>query len=801
MEKKRNPEVYLKLANQLEQSQKRGKLKIYLGAAPGVGKTYEMLSDALALRSQGIDVVIGAIVTHGRQDIEALYQGFEKIPLFPVEQAGHRFYTLDIEGILRRSPALVLVDEAAFSNPEGLSHAKRWQDILALIDKGIDVYTTLNVQHLESLNDVVADLIQAPVYETVPDLFLEQADTIELVDLPSQELIKRLKQGKVYLSEDVARSQANFFQKNKLEVLREFAFRVAAQKLEQSTDSNNETQLINQNGGILIYLQDSSQMSELLRAAKRLSMVLRCNWFVLYQPQTQKNRVQDLAEQLQLAESLGAKTQVIFSSDVTKSIQSFINEQQISLWMLPDYKRRWWKPTQVLEKLAQNIQNVGVYHFSARKISNSRWRVFSSHQLMGLTAILIILFIFSQSKLDYWCLALMMALGLGFYYFFRRYRWLLSSHQDQAFLLRFLQNSASIQGQIEVLQHAINYLSQQFSYPIRLYSQEKQSIYRLFPDNMGRHLADKERAIVQWVFHQGKPAGPGSSHLVHADAWYFPIQANRGCLAVLALELPPKTRLPTRDLQNLSIFLHHLALILERESTTQYEQVAVLEDFQNHLRDQLLLGLGQQLYQPLRELIELLPQELAGHSCKPLLQRLSSHLQVMNYFNQPNLVDGMSEQSIEDLILNVLQSKSSSWAKRPIHWLVEENLPKVKVHLDLMRVVIENFLDNIDQHANADDGIDISLHLHRDGLLVSFADLGPGFPDSELIKIFDYFYQVKTSHLTAGLGLGLALCERIITWHQGRIWAENRQPHGAIFNFVLPLAKPVINGQYNEPNA
>jgi two-component system sensor histidine kinase KdpD len=754
-----------------------------------------MLNDALNLRAQGMDVVIGVIVTHGRHEIESLASGFEKLSLLPVEREGHTYLTLDIDGIIRRSPGLVLVDEAALSNPLGHRHPKRWQDILELIDRGIDVYTTLNIQHLESLNDLIAELIEAPIHETIPDLFLERADTIELVDLPAEELLVRLKQGKVYLSADIARAQAHFFQKNKLEVLREFAFRVAAQKLELGVKSEYEPEVF---GGIMVYLQDEPGMPELLRAAKRLSMALKCDWYLLYIGEAKGKNFKNLGELLQLAEGLGAKIEQIFSIQIEETIKYFIDEHHIGLWILRSQTSFWKRWKNPIERLSRELLNIAIYRFSG--IEQFQLKLEKKRGFGLLVFILVSASIFLlQPQIGMSLKASFLSLCCISLYYLKRYRALLEINQYQTLMLGFFQNISGLSRQTDLLNSAYQYLSKNLDYPIRIYLRDKQQVYQCLP-LINTNLEEKEKGIVQWVFHRGKMAGPSSGNLINADALYFPIQAKRGCLAVIALEMDSQDSLSFAKRQNLMMMLHQFAIILEREKETEFAHTEVLQDFQNRLRDQLLLGLGQQLSQPLKELIELLPQELEGQSCKPLIQRLSSHLQVTDYFNHPNLEQEMTEQSMETLIANVLQMKAKTWASRPIRWLVEENLPKISMHLDLMRVVIENILDNIDHHANADDGIDISLHLHRDGLWVSIADLGPGFPELELGKIFEYFYQTQASTFSAGLGLGLALSERIISWHQGRIWAENRKPHGAIFNFILPLAKKKINGQNNEPN-
>ena len=197
-----SPEALLAAAKQ----EGRGRLKIFLGAAPGVGKTYEMLHAAQARRRDGIDVVVGVVEPHGRRETEALLEGLEVIPRRQVDYKGHLLAEMDLDAILKRRPQLVLVDELAHTNAPGSRHPKRYLDVEEIIAAGIDVFTTLNIQHVESLNDVVARITRIRVRETVPDSILDQADDIEVIDLSPEDLIKRLREGKVYVPQQAERA-------------------------------------------------------------------------------------------------------------------------------------------------------------------------------------------------------------------------------------------------------------------------------------------------------------------------------------------------------------------------------------------------------------------------------------------------------------------------------------------------------------------------------------------------------------------------------------------------------------------
>src|SRR5882762_8184262 len=224
-----SPEALLDAAKQ----EGRGRLKIFLGAAPGVGKTYEMLLSAQAKRREGVDVVIGAVETHGRRETEALLDGLKVIHRREVDYKGHRLTEMDLDAILKRRPQLVLVDELAHTNAPESRHPKRYLDVEELIAAGIDVYTTLNIQHVESLNDVVAQITRIRVRETLPDSVLDKADEIELVDLTPGDLIQRLNEGKVYVPHQAERALKHYFQPGNLTALRELALRRTAQRVDE----------------------------------------------------------------------------------------------------------------------------------------------------------------------------------------------------------------------------------------------------------------------------------------------------------------------------------------------------------------------------------------------------------------------------------------------------------------------------------------------------------------------------------------------------------------------------------------
>ena len=330
-----SPEQLLKDA----QRAGRGKLKVFLGAAPGVGKTYEMLQAAQRAKTDGVDVCVGLIETHGRVETEAQLAGLERLPRKTIDYRGRSFDELDVDGILKRRPQLVLVDEFAHSNIPGASHPKRYQDVEDLLDAGLDVWTTLNVQHLESLNDVVARITGVPVRETVPDEVLDQADEIELIDLPPEDLIRRLKEGKVYVPEQAQQALNQFFGRGALTALRELALRAAAEHIDaqmlefKSRHAVTEPWPTRERMLVCVNEQDISQT--VVRAARRIAEHRRIPWIAVHVVTPRALALSDagkdsVARNLRLAERLGAETLTVPGNDLVETLVDLARSRNAS---------------------------------------------------------------------------------------------------------------------------------------------------------------------------------------------------------------------------------------------------------------------------------------------------------------------------------------------------------------------------------------------------------------------------------------------------------------------------------------
>lgn len=338
MDNRPSPEALLQQIQQQEQAGHRGKLKIFFGSSAGVGKTYDMLKAAHQAQAQGLDVLVGLVETHGRSETAALLDGLTLLPLKEMAYRGQRLKEFDLDSALARHPDVLLVDELAHSNVPGSRHPKRWQDVEELLKAGINVYTTLNVQHLESLNDVVNQITGVAVQETLPDWFFDQANEVVLVDLPADELLTRLKEGKVYIPEKAKHAVKNFFRKGNLIALRELALRRTADLVDADMrDYRNQERISpiwNTADQLLVGIGNREYSERLIRHAARLASSLHTKWYVVH-VETPRSRHKaskqkhSVLEALRLADELGAKTEIISANSVAEGLASYAHQFNI----------------------------------------------------------------------------------------------------------------------------------------------------------------------------------------------------------------------------------------------------------------------------------------------------------------------------------------------------------------------------------------------------------------------------------------------------------------------------------------
>jgi two-component system sensor histidine kinase KdpD len=336
----------------LETKPEPAKLRIYLGAAPGVGKTYHMLNDAHLLRhQQNVDVVIGLVETHGRQETEARIQDLELIPQKVIPYRGVDLKEMDVDAILARHPNTVVVDELAHTNIPGSKNRKRYEDVVELLDAGINVMTAVNIQHLETLNDAVSRSANTTIRETVPDSFLKRADEVVNVDITVDELRTRLRQGKIYAPEKVEQSLANFFRKGNLNMLRELALRTTAEQVSNRASEYRRTQGLEQAPipeKVMVCLSTRPGTERLLRVGARIAGRLSTNWYAVYVTKPDDKGHGDpeafhrLEEYQRMARDLGAKVVSLVDRNVSDALIRFAQQENISHVVFGQSVRSRW---------------------------------------------------------------------------------------------------------------------------------------------------------------------------------------------------------------------------------------------------------------------------------------------------------------------------------------------------------------------------------------------------------------------------------------------------------------------------
>jgi two-component system sensor histidine kinase KdpD len=360
----------------LVRQRERGKLKLYIGSAAGVGKTYRMLNEAHELRRRGMDVVIGFVETHGRVDTEAQLGDLEVVPRKHIEYRGVTLEEMDVDAIIARHPQVAVVDELAHTNVPGAKRPKRWEDVIELLDDGINVISAVNVQHLESLNDVVAETLGVTVRETVPDWIVGAADQVVNLDLSAEDLRQRLQEGKIYPVEKVPAALANFFTEENLTTLRELALREVASSVDRTRE-----QIVRRAAGepekprnvdrvMVAMASDTPHTAVLLRKASRIAGRLNSDWYCVYvqTPEESADRIdatvqRKLVGNIQRAQAMGAEVVKLTAADVADALTTFANDHGVALILVGRSRRSWFHRIfrgSVVSKLVNNPHGVDV---------------------------------------------------------------------------------------------------------------------------------------------------------------------------------------------------------------------------------------------------------------------------------------------------------------------------------------------------------------------------------------------------------------------------------------------------------
>src|SRR5258707_401781 len=730
----------------------RGRLKIFLGAAPGVGKTYDMLLSAQAKRRDGVDVVGGFVETHGRRETEALLEGLDAITRQQIEYKGHLLAEMDLDAILKRRPQLVLVDELAHTNAPGSRHPKRYLDVEEIIAAGIDVFATLNIQHVESLNDAVARITRIRVRETVPDSILDQADEIEVVDLTPDDLIQRLREGKVYVPHQAERALRHYFAPGNLTALRELALRRTAQRVDEQMLTYMRAHAIPgpwaAGDRLLVCVSESPASLALVRHTRRVADRLGARWTAIYVETARYHRLTEaqrdrIAESLRLAEKLGAETLTIpwrriavytFTIRATKNAVAPFFFLVVAT-LTSNLTARTRSPAVTARKRAQTTAEL--YAFS-RKLAG----------IVGLDDLL-------------WATSYQIASMLRV-----RVVMLLPENANGSIVVRG-------------------------GYP---------------PED---ELDEADLAAARWSWDRNRPAGRGADTLPRAKRLFLPLRTRRSTVGVLGIDRDAPGPLLTPDEQRLlDALADQAAVAIERINlVADVDEVRVLAATER-LRSALVTTISHDLRTPLASILGSVTSlrsygELYDQSERDeLIATIQEEAERLNRF-VTNLLDmtrleaGVLETKsamidLSEVVGTALQRAARVLENHRVTVDLEPDLPMVRVDFVLFEQVLFNLLDNAAKYAPSGSAITLRARRQGESLVIEILDEGGGIPPEHLAHIFEKFYRIRRAdRQRAGTGLGLAICRGFVEAIGGTAAAANRSDRaGAVFTITLPVAAP-----------
>jgi two-component system sensor histidine kinase KdpD len=911
-----DPDALLKTLDDAARQAVRGKLRVYFGSSAGVGKTYAMLVAARAQAAQGVSVLAGIVETHGRRETASLLEGLAVLPLKDVAYRGHVLKEFDLDGALAARPGLVLVDELAHSNAPGSRHAKRWQDIQELLSAGIDVWTTLNVQHLDSLNEAVGSITGVRVWETVPDEVFDAADEVILVDLSADELLRRLKEGKVYLPEQARHATRNFFRKGNLIALRELALRRTADHVDDDVQAYRRDRAIEPvwrtREAVVACIGPDIDAEYVIRSAHRLSQQLECDLHVVTidtpraapTPQAEQDRMQ---RSLALADSLGARTETLAGGDMVDAVVRYVRRHNItkaivgrtratglqrlrlsvSALLTAAITPGWlWRRHSFADMLAAGCPEIDIIRLgapplpasaapgrdpltlgrragqngderNARPLAGYAWALCYCAAATGLSMLafpvlhqtnIVMLFLLAvvgvALRHGRGPAALASVVSVGLFDFFFVQPLASFAVSDVQYLLTFgvllsvglligqLTAGLRLQAQVSVKREADARSLYEFArelssalLPEQIVASAGAFVHATFGSRCALYIlglddrlklaspaADDmpplESALAQWVYDHGQPAGAGTATLSNSDLLYLPLKAPMRTRGVLALAAPRRSLFTHPDSRRqIEAYATLIAIALERLHYVEVAQQALVSMESERLRNSLLAAVSHDLRTPLTSLIGMtdtltrqqaaLPADVQEtvRAMRDQAQRM--HALVVNLLDMARLQSRdtplrLEWQSIEELVGASLAAMREPLAGHHVTVASLSQLPLVECDGVLIERVLCNLLENAAKYTPAGSTLRIHAAVHDAELRVAVSDNGPGVAPGAERRIFEKFTRGERESATPGVGLGLAVCEAIISAHHGRIWVEHTPglASGAQFVFSLPLGTP-----------
>ena len=888
-----DPDQLLAHVQAEEARARRGRLRIFFGASAGVGKTYAMLEAARGLRTNGTDIAVGYVEPHGRVETERLLEGLERLPTLPVRYRGIVRQELDLDAALARRPAILLVDELAHSNLVGGEpaprHPKRWQDVEELLDAGITVWTTVNVQHLESLNDLVAQITGIRQRETLPDHVFDEANDIELIDLPPDDLLARLRAGKVYIADEAATAAERFFRTPNLMALRELALRRVADRVEAAARALPADRSRARLAGdrVMVAVGPDEQAEQLVRAGKRLADALDSEWTVVYVETPRLLRLSDAdrdrrIDVLRLAESLGAETVTLDGPSASATLLEYAQMRNATRVIVGAPKRSGWRAwlrPSTATQLIRDARGFDVTTITPSEHSQSpgtprskvtlgdsppiRWdrygwalmttlassavafALYPRFELANLvmvyllgvtvagmkfgrgpsvlTAILNVAafdfffvpprFTFAVGDVQYlvtFCVMLTVALVIANLVANVRQQTRVAGARERrtALLYAMSRELAATRGISSMARVAVRHVAEVF---------QSQAVI-LLPDLDGKLGYPRDRpldksfrtadlAVAQWVTDHGRQAGLGTDTLPATPGLYMPLADERQRLGVLAvLPANPRRVLLPEQRHLLETFAGQIGLALERARLAEAAEAASLAAERESLRNTLLASISHDLRTPLA-VIAGAGSTLAEHGAKideatrlslarsietkarEVSELISNVLDLMR-FESGQVVLRRDWQTLDDLIGAALHRLETKLAAYPVELRIPAELPPVHVDATLVVQVFTNLFDNVTKYTPPGTRVSVSAAVDGPFVRVMVEDNGPGLPPGNPARLFDKFQRGSGEGAVVGVGLGLAICQAIVSAHGGQIEALRRAGGGARFELTLPATEP-----------
>ena len=884
MEQLENAEVHADSTE--EHISTAGKLKIFFGYAAGVGKTYAMLEAAHQAKKEGIDVVVGYVEPHARPETTALLDGLEVLPCKEIDYRGIRLKELDLDLALQRKPQLILVDELAHSNAPGCRHTKRYQDVEELLQAGISVYTTINVQHLESLNDLVSSITGIAVNERIPDSVFDRANQVELVDIEPEELVKRLQAGKVYRERQAKQALQNFFTAENLAALREIAMRRTADQLNRTALQEGNGKSAKAGEHILICLSSAPSNARVIRTAARMAEAFHSGFTALFvqTPETKElsgENLKRLRYNLHLAEQLGAQISTVYGTDpavqiaeyarvsgVTKIVMGRINHRQnpitgqktladrlieltdLDVYIIPDHQplykkplgrlryskaRFTWKDTGIMLLCLALSTVIGFCFFNAG---------FSESNIITVYILGVLITAVWTGGHFYGAINSLLSVA-AFNFFFTEPRFTFQAN-DPSYPVTFLIMlfSSVIASSLASRVKAQARLAAQKSYYTELLLESSQKLQkgrtewdslrqtaeqlnRLFDrpilyalNNNGDELAfrvepadetfalseldSEEIGVAKWVQKNNKHAGATTHTLPDAKWLFLSVRGTQSVMGIVGIPIVGYS-VPDAFEKNLMIaILSQCGLSQERIRLQEERNKAALQAQKERLQANLLRAVSHDLRTPLTNIsgsADVLMKEetvldpttkkklyTAIYDDSNWLINMTENLLVATHLETNKESFKMCPELIDDLFQSVIVRLDRRATEHQIEIHLDDNTLMAVMNAGLIQRVIINMMNNAIQYTPKDSHIMLSGMKKGNSVQITISDDGPGISDEAKTHLFDLFYTAEQGKADCqrGLGLGLNLCQEIVSMHGGKITVSDARPSGTIFRFSLP---------------